>query len=61
MISGLNLALAGLKTQDAFLQAVLKEMDGYDIPFLIEPLLPALDPLNAGEILYYLDLMSPVS
>ena len=40
---------------------MLKEMDGCDIPPLIEPLLPPLNPLDAEEILYHLDLMSPVS
>ena len=47
-----------LKTQDGFLQAVLKETDSCDMPPLIESLLPPLNPLDAGEILYHLDLMS---
>ena len=36
-------------------------MDGCDIPPLIEPLLPPLNQLDAGEIWYQLDLLSPVS
>ena len=36
-------------------------MDGSDIPPLIKLLLPPLNPLDAGEILYYLDRMRPVS
>nr|XP_015922439.1 uncharacterized protein LOC107451003 [Parasteatoda tepidariorum] len=50
----------GLKTQDGYLQTVLKVMDEFDIPSRIEPLLPPLNPMEASEILYHLDLMSPV-
>ncbi|GFT88278.1 NRF domain-containing protein [Nephila pilipes] len=49
-----------LKTQDGFLQAVLREMDGLDIPSRIEPLLLPISPLETSKILYHLDLMSPV-
>ncbi|GFU37849.1 hypothetical protein NPIL_646511 [Nephila pilipes] len=47
-----------LKTQDGFLQTVLKEMDGVDIPSRIELLLPPINPLEASKILYHLDLMT---
>ena len=50
-----------LKTLDGFLQVVLKKMDGCNIPPLTQPLLPPLNPLDAIEILYQLDLMSLLS
>ncbi|GFT32455.1 hypothetical protein NPIL_103131 [Nephila pilipes] len=49
-----------LKTQNGFLQAVFKEMDGLDIPSWIEPLMTPINSLEASKILYHLDLMSHV-
>ncbi|XP_015915700.2 uncharacterized protein [Parasteatoda tepidariorum] len=49
-----------LKTQDGYLQAVLKVMDEFDIPSRIKLLLPPLNPMEARKILYHLDLMCPI-
>ncbi|GIY66240.1 hypothetical protein CDAR_427921 [Caerostris darwini] len=50
-----------LKTQEGFLQAVLKEMDGLQFSTCVQPLSPPVNPLETIITLYFSDLLSQVS
>lgn len=55
------LYLHRLKTQEGFLQAVLREMPKFDFPIHAETMMPPVNPLEVRKILYHLDLLQPVS